>query len=152
MAPHHIHRACPLLLEQGAGFRLGELVAVNDVGGPQILQQGMGLGLAGAGRHLETQFGQDGHGEDAHPAAGAGHQHRALLRFQVKVEQPFDAHGRGLTGGAEHHAAAGVQLVRAQRHPARRHPDILAEAAGGVHTEVVAGDDHLVAGLELLVG
>ncbi|SAJ33987.1 Uncharacterised protein [Enterobacter cloacae] len=72
-----------------------------------------------------------------------------MVGAQAAALQLFDAERRGQAGGAEDHRLAQAQALRALDHPGRGHADVLAETAGGVHAQVVAGDDHLVTGREL---
>ncbi|MOA25289.1 hypothetical protein D3C78_1460050 [compost metagenome] len=107
------------------------------------------LQLAGGGRHRVAKVGQQQHRDAAHPAAGAGDQHRAGGGIEPHVHQLFHTQPGGEAGGAEQHGLARAHARRTAHHPSGRHADVLGEAAGAVHSQAIAGDDHLIARPEL---
>ncbi|MOA20817.1 hypothetical protein D3C78_1412820 [compost metagenome] len=107
------------------------------------------LQLAGGGRHRVAKVGQQQHRDAAHPAAGAGDQHRAGSGIEPHVHQLFHTQPGGESGGAEQHGLAWRHACRAAHHPGGRHADVLGKATWAVHSQIVAGDDHLIARLEL---
>ncbi len=100
---HGIHRPAPLLLQQGLVHAGLQCSTFDDLRGPQAGQEIGLVGLAGHGRDLVAEAGQQRHRNAADTAGRTGHQHRRVSRLETSLFQLVDTECGSQAGCAEYH-------------------------------------------------
>ncbi|OPZ35664.1 MAG: hypothetical protein BWY96_02643 [Spirochaetes bacterium ADurb.BinA120] len=95
---------------------------------------------------------QDGKRHAAHPAGGSCNEHLPAIQRYAPSKQAVDREPCRKACSAEHHCLPKRKARRQRKRPGRRHPYKTAETAGGVHAQIVARHDDLVARLKRAVG
>ncbi len=85
VAAHAVDGPGPAAAEHRPAAPLVDVAAPEDATGPEPFQELVGRRLAGDGRDLVAELGQDGHRQTAHPAAGAGHDHLAVAGLRLRA-------------------------------------------------------------------
>ena len=107
--------------------------------------------LAAQRRHLIAARGKALDRNRADAAGRAGDDRRTVCGSGAVPFQLDDRQRRGEAGGPNRHRVQSAQSRRQRHHPGRAHPHHLRVSAVVVRPQVVAGNEHRIAGPELRV-
>jgi len=108
--------------------------------------------LARRGHHLEAGVGEQRHGGTAHAPGRTGHQQRPVFGRGAVLDEPLHRHERGQAGQPDDGGVPAAQPVGQRDDPLRWNPGVAGEPAVVRHPQVVALDQHSLAGAELRSG
>ena len=112
---------------------------------PSWVRKSFSLCFSGGGDDVEAELGENRHRDAADTAGGAGDQNFSRSLVNPLAIKPNHAQRRRQSRRAVAHAVAQRQRLRHFGRPQRRHADVLAEAAGGIHAEIESRHRHLIA-------